>query len=146
MKLKFYFVSIAFVAAMSFIGAALVWAAPSSKEELLEVIKSSIAKKDTAALKALCAKENADPELLAMSQSMITQMAGVEIKDISLTPLLANFKPEEVVGDDVYKPNVTVLGKVSFKLGGDNNSTMSMPYGEKNGKFYIASSHKEKVK
>ena len=145
MKHKFHFASTALIIAVSFMGAALVWAAPSSKEELLETIKASIAKKDAAALKALCATENADSELLAMSQAMIAQMASMKIKDISLVPLAANFRPEEVVGNEVYKSNVNVLGEVCFKLDGDNNPTMSMPYGEKNGKFYIASSHKEKI-
>ncbi len=123
----------------------LLWAVPSSKEELLQSVKEAVAKKDSAAIMGLFNKENTDLRMMSMSEMMVTQIVKDPIKEVSLEPLEVNFKAAIVVGDQVYHPNIPVLGYVKFHTGGENSVSMNMPYGEKDGSYYLAGTVKEAV-
>ena len=123
----------------------LAWAAPASKEELLQAVKDAVAKKDTAAIGALFATENADPEMSAMSQGMAAEIVKGDVKDVTFEPLEDDFNPEMVVGTTVYRPNIPILGYIKFDLGGENNMSITMPYGEKDGAYYLVMTTKGTV-
>ncbi len=119
-----------------------VFAAAGSEAEFLSAVKDAHAKKDTAAFMALFAAENADPEMMAMSAQVVQGLVSSDVKGISLKPLPEDFVSERRRGNGIYRPNIPVLGKVVFDMGG---SLVSMPYGEKDGSFYLAGTSKEIV-
>ena len=122
-----------------------LWAAPASPEELLQAAKDAVGKKDTAGMLALFNKDNADAQMTAMSEMMVGQMMQSDIKEISLAALEPDFKAVNVVGTDVYRPNIPLKGYVKFNLGGDGNLSANLPYGEKNGAYYFSTTKKEAV-
>ena len=64
--------------------------------------------------------------------------------------LYEDYETESVMNGIRYKPNVTVLGMIEGFLSVNDNGTNTswgtqLPYGEKNGRFYLAGTTTEKI-
>lgn len=118
----------------------LLIAQPASPEQLKGELKEAMNKKDKEKITALFYWEGVSDEAREFSKSNIDKMAKYPAKEIKLLPLPDGFQTEMVQGRFIYMPNVELVGILQIIYGDDGPPTYSdaqIPYGVKDGKYYL---------
>jgi hypothetical protein len=121
--------------------------APTSAEQLLKQFTKAVKAKDKEAVFGLFNWQNVTNEMKLQLQGFYDPIFQMEVKDIQLTSLPADFKSDCEINGVRYHPNVVVIGYINVKLvRGKNYSQESLiPYGKKNNAFYLAGTIEEGV-
>lgn len=106
-------------------------------------IKQAFASKDKAvALKALFYLKGVDPKTLDMYEKrIIGRMLGkYDRPSVAFEPLPKDFNPVQVAAGYEYRPNIPLEGYLVL------NAKTRVPYGQKNGRYYITAMTRKAVK
>lgn len=106
------------------------------------VTQAYAAKNKTAALKTLFYLKGVDPQTLDMYEKrIIGRMLGkYDRPSVAFEPLPKDFNPVQVAGGYEYRPNIPLKGYLVL------NAKTRVPYGQKNGRYYITAMTRRAVK
>jgi hypothetical protein len=121
--------------------------APTSAEQLLKQFKEAVKAKDKYAILKLVNWQGVTNEMKVQLQDEYASIFQMEVKDIELTSLPADFKSEYLVNGVRYHHNVDIIGYIKVEPVKAKNSLggTSFPYGKKDNVFYLSGTITEKV-
>jgi hypothetical protein len=121
--------------------------APTSAEQLLQQFKEAVKAKDKYAILKLVNWQGVTNEMKVQLQDEYASIFQMEVKDIELTSLPADFKSEYLVNGVRYHHNVDIIGYIKVEPVKAKNSLggTSFPYGKKDNVFYLSGTITEKV-
>ena len=119
---------------------------PASAEKLRSQLEFALKAKDTNAIQALFNKQGVSEEMKSMDTGMFDEFVkpAANIKSVTLQPLPAGMQLTSEANGVRYVPNVAVAGLIDVESTVEGNSAQ-MPYGSKDGAFYIAGTIEEKT-
>ncbi len=123
-------------------------AQPGSPEQLKDELKAAMKAKNKDMISALFNWEGVDSQMREYSQKNIDRMAEFPAQEIELLPLPEGFKTEFIRDGIRYTPNVKLVGILRIIYGDDGPETVmdaSIPYGVKDGKYYLPNTVTEKT-
>ncbi|MDR3457876.1 MAG: hypothetical protein P4N60_10555 [Verrucomicrobiae bacterium] len=120
--------------------------APTSAEQLRSELESAIKAKDRNALKSLFNEHGLSAEMKSIDDETFNDLVKPDsnIKSVKLSPLPADFHATNELNGVRYVPNVSVVGMVDVQFAEEGNS-LQLPYGQKDGAFYMAGTTEEKT-
>jgi hypothetical protein len=121
--------------------------APKSAEQLLKQFKKAVKAKDKEAVMRLVNWQGVTNEMKVQQQEILDHILQMEIKDIKLTSLPADFKSVHELYGVRYHPNVVIVGYINMKCskGKNYSDETQIPYGKKNNAFYLAGVIEERI-
>jgi hypothetical protein len=121
--------------------------APTSAEQLLKQFKEAVKAKNKEAVIKLVNWQGVTNEMKVQQQEILDHILQMEVKDIKLTSLPADFKSVHELYGVRYHPNVVIVGYINMKcLKGKNYSDETqIAYGKKNNAFYLAGAIEERI-
>jgi thiol-disulfide isomerase/thioredoxin len=118
--------------------------APASESQLLQEFEAALKAKDKDAILLLFNWQGVPTEMKSFHSQMITELLKKDVKSVKLSPFPTNFPTTIEEGGVRYSLNVSPVGILEVKFDHEDNS-MPLPYGKKNGAFYIAGSTEELI-
>ncbi|MGZ4973889.1 MAG: hypothetical protein ACXWBP_05455 [Limisphaerales bacterium] len=122
--------------------------APASAEDLLKKVEAALKAKDKAALLGCFDWQGVSAEIKSMHERFtVEMMLKNPVKTLKLAPLPADQITEFERNGVRYHPNVTIVGVIDFEFAteGTHKSSAQMPYGTKDGHFYLSNTLEERV-
>jgi hypothetical protein len=132
------------VVLLTFILPSAYAAPPTSAEQLRTELESALKAKDKNAVSALVNWQGVSEDMKSMMTEEDADMVNQDIASVKLLPLAADFQPTNEMNGVRYIPNVTVVGMIDVEYIAKGNA-VQMPYGTKDGFFYLASTIEEKT-
>lgn len=123
-------------------------AQPTTPEKLKDELTTAMKAQDKEKISALFNWEGVDPQMKEYSKRNINQMAEYPAAQIELLPLPEGFKTEFIRDGVRYTPNVKLEGIMRIVYGEDGPEGItdaSIPYGAKDGKYYLPNTVSEKT-
>ena len=125
-------------------GAAMADGAASSGE-LAQKVEQALKAKDATAMAALYNWDRVAPDIKSQLQEAVESMVGDPVRKVELRPLPGDFEPVQELGDQCYVQNVKAEGVVTLIYSLEDDSAIAtMPYGAKNGRYYLSAPVMEK--
>ncbi len=122
--------------------------APATAEDLLKKFDAALKAKDKDAVLHLFDWQGVSAEIRSMHERVTVQvLLRAPVKSIKLAPLPASQITEFERNGVRYRPNVTIVGiiDVQFATQGTHSSAAQVPYGKKDGHFYLSNTIEERV-
>jgi hypothetical protein len=116
--------------------------APISAEQLRSELESAIKAKDTNAIISLFNLRGVSEDMKSEAVEAAAEMVKDDIASVKLAPLPADFQHTNELNGVRYFPNVAVVGIIDVETTNPGNGTQ-IPYGEKDGKFFLPGTIKE---
>ena len=135
-----------FVLLFSF--SAALSAQPTSPEQLRDELTAAMKSQDKEMISVLFNWEGVDDQMKQYSERNINQMAEYPADKIELHPLPDGFKTEFIRDGIRYTPNVKLVGVLRIVYGEDGPEAITdatIPYGVKDGKYYLPNTVSEKT-
>ena len=126
----------------------LLNAQPTSPEQLRDELTEAMKTQDKEKISALFNWEGVDDQMREYSNRNINQMAEYPAEKIELLPLPDGFKTEFIRDGIRYTPNVKLVGVLRIIYGDDGPEAItdaSIPFGIKDGKYYLPNTVTEKT-
>jgi hypothetical protein len=117
---------------------------PRSAEQLRSKIQSALKSKDTNAFHALFNWHGVSKSMMADMNDETADLFSHAIGSVKLVALPADFQPTNELNGVRYKPNLAIVGLIYVEYT-ENGNSISMPYGTKDGVFYLSSTVEEKI-
>ncbi len=117
--------------------------APKTAEELLSRFEVAFKAKDAKAIGELICWDGVSDQMRSMQMDGFKPMFQYTVDTIKLAPLPAGFKSTFEHSGVRYRTSVEVVGMIDVQYTAKGNATQ-MPYGKKDGAFYITSTVEEK--
>jgi len=112
----------------------------TSPEQLKDALAEAMKLKDKEKISSLFNWDGVDNQMKVLSKRNIDQMAEYPAQRIELLPLPEGFKTEFIRNGTKYIPNVKLVGILRIVYGDDGPESItdaSIPYGIKDGKYYL---------
>jgi hypothetical protein len=122
--------------------------APATAEELLNKVEAALKAKDKTALLGCFHWQGVSDRIKSMHESMTAPMLLKNpAKTLKFGPPPAKQTTEFERNGVRYRPNVTVVGVIAieFATQGTHSSSAQLPYGKKDGHFYLSNTIEEPV-
>jgi hypothetical protein len=111
---------------------------PASASQLLQQFESALKAKDKEACMSLLNSQGISIEVKSFYNQMITELFKLDVQNVVLAPIPGNF-PANMDGEGFhYGLNVTPVGVLDVQSTVRKINLMQLPYGKKDGVFYIA--------
>ena len=117
---------------------------PTSAEQLRIEVESALKTKDTNALVTLFNWQGVSDDMKSDMKDENADIFNHNIASVKLISLPADFQPTNELNGVLYKPNVIVVGQINIEYSEKGNS-VQIPYGTKDGVFYLSSTVEEKI-
>jgi len=134
----------AFVALITLALPSAVAAPPTSAEQLRSELESAVKAKDKDAVLALVNWQGVSDDMKSMMKELDGDLCNHDIASVTLTALPPGFQPTNEMNGVRYVPNVDIVGMIEVEYTEKGNN-MQMPYGTKDGAFYISGTVEEKT-
>jgi uncharacterized protein (TIGR03435 family) len=118
--------------------------APASAEQLRSKLEAALKAKNKNAVLSLVNWQGVSEDMKSMITEEDADMVKQDIAGVKLLPLPADFQPTNEMNGIRYMPNVIVVGIIDVEFTEKGNA-VQMPYGTKDGIFYLASTIEEKT-
>lgn len=118
--------------------------APTSPEQLRGAVESALKMKDTNALTQLVNWQGASDHMKSLTDGVIKDLFKHPYSAVKLIGLPDGFRSIFERDGIRYSPNVSVVGMLEVDFSG-MDQWMKLPYGKKDGGFYISCTVEEKI-
>ncbi|HEV7924053.1 MAG TPA: TlpA disulfide reductase family protein [Verrucomicrobiae bacterium] len=119
-------------------------AAPVSAEQLRSEVESALKIKDKEAILSLFNWQRVSADMRSFHGQMIAELLRKDVETVKLTPFPTNFPTSMEDGGVRYALNLPPVGILDVKCARSDN-TIQLPYGQKDGAFYILGSTEEEI-
>ncbi len=117
---------------------------PTSAEQLRSAVESALKAKDTNSLTALFNWQEVSESMKAEMNSENADVFSHDIAGVKLLALPADFQPTNELSGVRDRLNLAVVGLIDVEYTEKGNS-VSIPYGTRDGAFYLSSTVEEKI-
>jgi hypothetical protein len=122
---------------------------PTSAEQLRTQVETALRAKDTNAFTALFNWQGVSPSNKALLIDLNSDIYSHDIAAVKLAGLPVDFEPTNELNGVRSRPNVVVVGMIDVEFKGngatEGQDSESLPYGTKDGAFYLAGTIEDKT-
>ncbi|HUI06731.1 MAG TPA: HEAT repeat domain-containing protein [Verrucomicrobiae bacterium] len=117
---------------------------PASAEELRSLLESALKAKEKNVVLSLFNQQGVSKDMKSIGDFIVADMCNHNIAAVKLSGLPADFQPTNELNGVRYLLNVAAVGMMDVEYTEKGNA-VKMPYGTKDGVFYLASTIEEKT-